>query len=194
MDKVIIFNGPPGSGKDTGAAYLQSKGYNHLRFKDSLIALTSLIYSVPEADIEELLESRDGKERSDVRFGGKSLRQALIYVSEGVIKPNFGKDFFGVKAAHSILRSDNELHVMSDGGFETEINTFIQHGFRVLLIHIHREGHDFSGDSRQYVYPKNLIKGDGSCHYFVIKNDWSIENFYAQIDSAIDTYKIAIEV
>jgi hypothetical protein len=40
---------------------------------------------------------------------------------------------------------------VSDGGFEDELNALYEHGHRVFLIRLSREGCDFGTDSRKYL-------------------------------------------
>src|SRR5690625_815823 len=96
--EVILFNGPPGTGKDTAADYVVSlykgcKEYNaiKLQFKDKLISLLCNIYEVHPKYVELLLRDPKKKEVPNENFDGLSIRQALIKVSEEVIKPNYGK-------------------------------------------------------------------------------------------------------
>jgi len=149
--KVVILNGPPGSGKDTLAGILAQTyiGGVHLEFKQKLFALTKMIYGVSD-DVWDGLYSRESKETPHPLFGGLSPRQALIKVSEEVIKPNFGKSYFGEQAAVSL---SGQIHFFSDGGFVEEVKPIINKigAENVLIIRLSREGCDFSSDSRMYL-------------------------------------------
>ena len=80
-----------------------------------------------------------------------SPRQALIHVSENVIKPIEGKDYFGRQAKKSVLASELLVFVFSDGGFIDEIQALKSDKTKVTVIRLHREGFTFEGDSRSYV-------------------------------------------
>jgi hypothetical protein len=99
----------------------------------------------------ENYDDRVLKERAESRLGGLSRREALIYVSEEIIKPKFGKDFFGVKAAQELDNTDN--YCFSDGGFQEELVPIINKlgADNIILIQLTREGCDFSSDSRRYI-------------------------------------------
>jgi hypothetical protein len=87
-----------------------------------------------------------------------SPRDFLIFVSEVMTKPNFGKDFFGKKAADSISIGDFERGVVfTDSGFIEEtlpiINEFS--GNNIYIIQFTGQGfNDFEGDSRNFIEPR----------------------------------------
>lgn len=161
-NRAIVFNGPPNSGKDFAADYITTlageKGF-HKRFKDKLYELTKLIYSVHSDEIfYRLMTDRSLKDRPSQYFDGKTPRQALIYVSEEVIKPSFGDDYFGVSLTLDIenieqtMRCDGLTFCVSDSGFVEELRP-LAYSLPVTFIRLHREGCDFSNDSRTYIDP-----------------------------------------
>ncbi len=79
-----------------------------------------------------------------------SVREALIYVSEIVCKPAFGRDYFGTARADSI--GYNEWAIDDSCGFDDELPPTIEKlGMdNVMLIRIHGRG-SFEGDSRSYI-------------------------------------------
>lgn len=155
MKKVIILNGAPGSGKDEGAKHLVSmlKGEGvlsrHCEFKERLFDITRVVYGITIPEWERLY-TRENKEKPNGRLQGLSPRQALIHISEDIMKPSFGKDYFGKAAAEDLTEGVN---VFSDGGFIEEVRPIISKvGVKnVLIIRIHRTGHTFQGDSRKYL-------------------------------------------
>ena len=72
----------------------------HLEFKTKLIALVKEIYFIDDEQWQSIY-TNELKDIPMALFENKSPRQALIYVSEKVIKPKFGKDYFGKAAAHT---------------------------------------------------------------------------------------------
>lgn len=150
---VIILNGPPGVGKDVTAANLTKTGGTVLSFKAPMFDIARAILG-PE--VYEHFLSRYGnrtlKEVADPRLGGMSPRQFFIWISESVIKPKFGKQFFGERAADSVVSSDDNLIVFSDGGFADEVRVLVEKtGASVRLARLRRDGIRWGQDSRSYI-------------------------------------------
>lgn len=85
-----------------------------------------------------------------------SIRMAMIYISELVMKPRFGENYFGVARAKAI--QEGEIAVDSSTGFVDELPPLIERlgQENILLIRVHREGATFEGDSRSYI-PDGVI-------------------------------------
>jgi broad-specificity NMP kinase len=113
---IIIFNGPPGSGKDEAASYFKLRGFKHLSFKYVLFQETLSFFGVDEEWFMNGYNDRTVKERPEDLLDGMSRREAMIYVSEVITKPAFGNDIFGVHVASEI--EDEKDYAVSDGGFE----------------------------------------------------------------------------
>jgi len=180
VKKVIILNGPPNSGKDVAArelvTRLNGEGIycRHLQFKDRLIEITKAIYGIG-ADRWEEIYTREGKEKCLHELGGLSPRQALIHVSEEIIKKSFSRDYFGEAAAGDLTEGVN---VFSDGGFVEEVRPIISKvGVKnVLIIRIHRTGHTFQGDSRKY-----LPDGFGPL-VIDVENNGTLEEYFKTLE------------
>jgi len=157
--KIIIMNGAPSSGKDQCSLFLRKlfPSSLHFSFKRKLISLTCMIYDVDRA-IWDSWYTTEGKEIPRKELNGLSCRQALIFVSEEVIKPKFGESYFGVqecKLLSSVLEKDYTFAISSDGGFEQELKP-IADKFgcnNVNIIQLHRPGKTFEGDSRSFINP-----------------------------------------
>lgn len=175
MKKVIIFNSPPRCGKgvaaEAGIAYLQSvrKKAQHKSFKTPLIELTARFLGIT---VEEFLEDYDKTAKEVYEQYGLNLpsddgwwkdvklytiyekeyskREALIHVSENVMKPVYGKSVFGITLANSL---EDGYNLISDGGFKEELAPVIEAvGIEnVTVVRIHMEGRTFEGDSRSYI-------------------------------------------
>jgi hypothetical protein len=93
---------------------------------------------------------RSVKERKEELLEDMSRREAMIYVSEVITKPAFGKDVFGVAVASKI--EDGVDYAISDGGFEEELVPLINRvrAENILLVQLTRNGCDYSSDSRRY--------------------------------------------
>ena len=172
---IVIFNGPPGTGKDEACLYFKNLGYKHLSFKDELFKETFNFFDVSKEWFMEGYDNRSIKELPvpELHIDGKSLsrRDAMIYVSEKYIKPKHGKEFFGTKLAEQI--EDSCFYCVSDGGFEEELTPVINKigADKVILVQLTRDGCDFSSDSRKY-FNGSLIEE------FVLRRETSISNFH----------------
>lgn len=176
--KVIIFNGPPGSGKDHACLYLRhiSDSIHHLEFKSKLIELTCAIYDITIKEFYSIY-TRELKELPSEIFNGLSPRQALIFVSEDVIKPKFGKDYMGVSATKRIQQ--NKINAFSDGGFYEELEPVYNKvgAENMLIARIYRNGYTYEGDSRNY------IKSFKDVNIIDINNNGTLEEFESKIMS-----------
>lgn len=162
---VTILNGPPGSGKDTLADMLIEeakaggvKNVHHLRFKDVLYQETAEHFDVPIGYLIEVASDTIQKEKPLSVLQGKTPREALIHVSENIIKPLHGDDYFGRKTKEKMLSlvSGDEFEinyfVISDSGFYEELYALCgPHIDDLIFVKIHRDGHSFKGDSRKYL-------------------------------------------
>lgn len=178
---VIMFNGPPGCGKDYATSVLvrelslKGTAAHHLEVKNRLIDLTCLIHDM-DRDEWDRMYHHPTKDMPLVQFGGMSMRQALIRVSETVIKPNYGLDYFG-RAAGKTLKDG--VNVFSDGGFEPEIRAIIKSvgEDNFLLIRVHpivdgeAKGFEGSGDSRSYVMGEGIPAVDVTNDYTQLFTD-----------------------
>ncbi len=158
--KVVILNGPPGCGKDVLADYLVQNtsarlyGDNHKReFKAKLFQVAAVLASIPVPRMVEL-NGRNTKELpSEELPGNRSPRQWLIYVSEVLVKPHLGLQYFG-QAAAATLTDEIGVYFFADGGFDTEAKEIAAKVGKdnLLVIHLTRPGCSFIGDSRNYVH------------------------------------------
>lgn len=126
---VVVFNGPPGSGKSSSALYLtealrkvgvEARG---LSFKHPLLYIAAAIYKVNTSWFSAQ-SSQELKNVPHHALRGKSQREVLIEVSEKVIKPYYGKDYFGILAAERLTvdtTAESCCYVFSDSGFEEEL-------------------------------------------------------------------------
>lgn len=89
-----------------------------------------------------------------------SVREAMIYVSEVLIKPRFGEEYFGKSRMLRMLTDGYGEGIYVDGSaaFVDELAPLIGELGQpnILLIRIHREGYTFEGDSRSYI-PNGVI-------------------------------------
>lgn len=157
--KVIVFNGPPNSGKDTFCDYLLTQFENsaHVRFKDVLYEETAKHYKIDLEDFTDLATDRTTKEKI-LPLTGMTPRQMLIEVSENVIKPEKGQEYFGEALKDTILNGEYDYYFISDSGFVPELESIVETIDRenLILIKLEREGTSFNNDSRDYI-PEEFI-------------------------------------
>lgn len=154
--KVIILNGPPGSGKDAIADVMSHNVmWQHVRIKSKLFSQAIEISGIDPSDWHIRYEDRKLKETPWDRLGGLSQRQFLIKISEEWVKPVFGKDFYGKEAGKYALEdiTNGYTLVYSDGGFQEEFDAIksIVGEDNILLVRLHRDGTSWEGDSRGYL-------------------------------------------
>lgn len=147
---IIIFNGPPGSGKDEAAAWFKRRGFAHLNFKHFLFKETIKEFDVDTIWFMDGFNNRTIKERPEDELRGMSRREAMIHVSEDIIKPKYGKSYFGDQVAEQV--DIGEEYVISDGGFVEELQPIIEKigEENIILVQLVREECSYQNDSRRY--------------------------------------------
>lgn len=152
---IFILNGPPGSGKDEACLYLAQLGYKHFSFKEQLFLDTCKQFNVSLNWFMKGYNDRALKETivPELELNGNqfSRRGALIYTSEQIMKPVYGKSYYGDVLANKLIQNCN--YCISDGGFEDELLSIINKiGVnQIILIQLIRDGYDYSNDSRNYL-------------------------------------------
>lgn len=188
MEKtVILFNGPPGSGKDTAASMafnLVFQKYTrnsmipwrpkHLKFADPLKAAAHTLYNIPHsAEYYEKELGHKWKNEPSPLFFGRKPRDVYISLSEEYAKRAHDSTFFGRIAARRIqLEKQANIFIFSDSGFADEAipvigNVGIEN---VLLVEMRRAGCSYDGDSRSYI-AADLTKQFPKLKTQVIPND-----------------------
>jgi hypothetical protein len=182
---ILILNGPPGCGKDVGAAFLEKElNMQHLRFKTQLYAIALTIAGLP-GGYECLFTDRELKESvisSPFVIAGKKVspRQWLIHVSETVVKPLLGTSFFGKALAAEVLSNHSGKNiVVSDGGFTEELLSLTvkcpKH--RIVVARVHRPGTSFEGDSRSWL----SYEAEGRIKYVDVHNSGSTTEYFNKL-------------
>jgi len=154
MEKVIILNAPPGAGKDTignriamiAPWFCRMRSFKKPMFEIARAMLGARLYK----DFMDAYNDREQKEKPQRFLNGKSPRQFMIWISEDVIKPQFGSQYFGVRMVEQIRECDDPV-IITDGGFKDEIKPLIGAGFEVHICRLHRMNFTFDGDSRDYL-------------------------------------------
>lgn len=157
--EILLVNGPPRSGKDTVANYLAAHyGFRHVKFAGALKRATHALVQELNGSNEPLLSDAFewAKDEPNTAFFGSTPRETYIAVSEWLCKELWGDRIFGTVLAKQIARlalRGEKRFVVSDSGFVEEARELVEwfgHD-RIKLIRMHRDGCDFSKDSRGHV-------------------------------------------
>jgi hypothetical protein len=160
MNKVILFGGPSRSGKDTSAqfiidAYGKHK-VKHYKFAEPLKNAVHALYglNVPMDHFERT------KDYPNEIMNGLTPRKEYMKFSENIIKPTYGKDFWGRIAARKIAEYlQDYMTVVSDFGFREELVPLSATigSENIVVVNLYRDGCDYSNDSRNYVNCDGLV-------------------------------------
>lgn len=157
--KIVFFNAPKEAGKDVAVSHLSRVlDSESFMLKSELYRAVADHYFLPVDAVIELATNRKTKETPNALFNGKSPRQALIHVSEDIIKPLFGGSYFGEMLVRSLELSSKDIALVSDGGFIDELKPVLEKygAENIHVVRIHRKGYTFAGDSRSYM-PDNVL-------------------------------------
>lgn len=147
---------------------------NHKEERTSVFTLSFLSFRESH-ELNECLQYQAGTSQW-IRGGGEvqlSSREALIYVSEVLIKPRFGDDYWGKKRAEHVkwLVEDSCCNIVLDGslGFVEEVEPLLDivDKENILVIRVEVDGEDTKGDSR------HLIEEGVFPNFVRIKNDYT---------------------
>lgn len=182
--QIVLLNGPPKCGKDTIVSGLtQYLDFKHMKFAAPIKRMAAGLLDMRESLVEQLKDDefsilcKETFNGEKYEYGPKdTLRKLLIAFSEDFLKPRYGDRIFGRIAAREIKRSPTSLIIFSDAGFESEVEavTSALGKGNTLLIRVHRNGCDFTNDSRSY-----LPDVAGTC--YDIQNDDTISFAVAQV-------------
>lgn len=110
-------------------------------------------------------------------LGYYSSREALIHVSEDLIKPKCGEEHYGRQLAYRIEQSSETFFFAGDGGFIFELVPLLEMGYRVIIAQLDRSGATFNGDSRSLLN-KDDFKEYSNIKFCQIDNNGSLDDLY----------------
>lgn len=176
--KILLINGPPGSGKDFAFTELRRQmGIHYKRWRGRYVpvryAFADILKSMTHGAYGLDSDPQAYEGRKDLQleeFHGKTPRECYIAMSETYVKPLHGNSFFGrlwsrqvrdyVKG-HEMMNTGGEYDseafvVATDCGFATEVNLILEEfdPADVMLVELEREGKFFDHDSRSYIADK----------------------------------------
>lgn len=184
---IILFNGPPESGKDVACDFVRNKfGFNVVSFKTTLYNDVKRIFNLNDEDFEDFMGGYNDRDRKDVErpvyLGNMTRREAMIFSSEEVMKKIWGEGHYGSALAKTPLLPYSN-YCASDCGFSAEIETLKDIYDGVIVCQIVREGKTFGNDSRSYIESDTIKEEFGD----PLKN-FSIDKF-ENVDN-LDVYRI----
>lgn len=178
---IILLNGPPGSGKDTIGNIIARLVPSCVKYKMShpLKKALQVLLGIDDRLWATYLSSDWKDEPFDI-FPSTTPRQALIKLSEEFVKPLFGNDFFGHLTVQAIQKLASRHVVITDTGFTDEVKPILDHyrPANVRIIQIHRPGHGYTEDSRDYV---NIDMLGMQPHWTTIVNEHDLHLLEAQV-------------
>lgn len=156
MKKIILLNGPPRAGKDTlGEMYKNKEYFTKVeKFAGPIKAAATAIYCGGNRGLFDSYDTPALKDTPQPIFMGKTCREVQIAISENFLKPYHGQDIFGRLMVERLKLVDPiTVVVITDSGFMEEAESLVkQFGVdKVFLVRLHRDGYDFSNDSRNYI-------------------------------------------
>lgn len=187
--RTILLNGPARSSKDTIASHLESSvGAIHLKFATPLYRAIPHLFGIESDEWDNMY--RDAKEIPHPRLQGMTCREAMIWVSEDVLKPKFGQAYMGILGARAMIDLlpdgvSDRVFVWSDAGFALEASVLVDvfGAEDIHLVRLERPEYTFSGDSRSYYRPEDV--GISEENFHVLVNDGTLEELYGKVDTLI---------
>lgn len=191
MTKILFFNGPPRSGKDTAALHTMDKRKLDQRDWRARQVITFDRFAMPikrafagmvNAHVDQFgnVEPWESTKSEIIPWLGVSYRQWQIDFSEGFLK-KYGKDIFAQLFIQRNPKRDRNVIVVPDSGFAEEVKPIADfYGEEnVLLVRCHRPGFTFEGDSRSYI----TIGAPG--REFDVDNDAGIDDYNKKIAAIV---------
>lgn len=187
--KLILFNGPRHSGKDTAALHVaEILNAYHFKFSAPIKAAIKTAFNLSSQDVDYLESIKT--QPTPILFG-KSYVEAQISFSEEWAKPSFGQDVFGRWAINAIRDVEAkayirkyDLFVSSDSGFACEAWPIIKNLFGVedtLLVRVYRQDKTFDGDSRSYIELPGVETVE-------IENNDSISDYHKRVIALVQRF------
>lgn len=162
--KIVLFNGPPGSGKDRIAkdlcAYLEAQDYyvDYYKFAWAIKKPIQTMFNLSDDEYQKYFESPE-KDKPQTRFFGQIPRKVLISFSETWAKVIFGNQVFGKIAGQLLSDKGEDVIVISDCGFIEELEGLWEYiGPKNCLIYrLKRDNTTYENDSRSYIMTSMVL-------------------------------------
>lgn len=163
--KIVGFNGPPGSGKDTLAAMLyahvgsQGVPYSLIEEESLSLPLREIAYKIVgyKGDLDGPEYAAFKVKTFPIGFAGTTGRQLMIDTSERFLKPCYGQTVMADMLASRHPYPQDHVLLVRDCGFQCEVQPLIDWvgESNFYLVNVMRPDTDFSNDSREWVNHPN---------------------------------------
>lgn len=167
---IVVFNGPPQSGKDTMAellaAHMDQQGVVTMVVPESLsLPLRWIAYAMTGYEGRRV-DGPDYEEFKTTHFPAFNAtgRQIMIDICERFLKPTYG-----IEIMANLLRARNEnigpaVLLIRDGGFQTEIESLVRWvgEDNLYVVNVLRNGTSFENDSREWIHHKHSFGCDNN--------------------------------
>jgi hypothetical protein len=186
---AILLNGPKYCGKDTAAAALLKvfgDASAIFRFTVPVKEETHRRYGL---DVPyDHYEDQSVKDAPLPEFGGLSPRQAYIKVGDE-LRAQHGPDIVTTMLCDRIRDSSVPIVVNPDCGGDGEAEGLVEElGFdRVIVFRIHKEGHDYAGDSRNWVTSDKVRKID------ITNVEGKVEDYLSTVVQIAEMFRTSVQ-
>lgn len=170
--------------------------YNTRELKE--VPLSDFSATLPYSEICKMQELVGRWATKDI-FGGHrkvefTIREAMIYVSEIVVKSRWGNDWFGKERVRKMKGYENlkDIGYFNKGfTFTDDSAAFVDELYplidylrqeNILLLRIHRDGFTFEGDSRNYI-PDGII--DNTIDVY---NNGTEQEYFDQVEEIVKRF------
>ena len=196
--KIVILNGPRGSGKDT-AARLISVNYGDVyqeKMTRPLDYACSAFLDMEYNDWMKIRNDPEFKNEPNAQMFSVSPVKMLIDMSEEFAKQTFGEDILGRILVENINKANSlstvSKFVVSDGRFPEEILPLLEEFGEdsVMILQLQRDGHEWhiditrDGDSQEVDYidldfvQTVRIRNNGTLKEFEDTLVWAVSRFF----------------
>lgn len=185
----VLFSGPPRAGKDTAAkAVVMNLYYKYTMVWEKFSfphkrAFAGMMKS--NISVDGHVPGYEENKNEVIPELGVSYRQWQIDYSEKFMKPLYGEDVFArllLARVNERKSTDGYLCVISDCGFQVEIDTLIKAvpPKKILFVRLLRDGTSYDGDSRGDVRPNN-----SDVDYIALYNDKDTEDLEKKVTKLV---------
>lgn len=152
---LVGISGPPRSGKDSVgyvlARLLKDRHRITVAVRSLSMPMRQTVYMMLGLPYS-LEHYENNKDVPLDDLGGKTIRQAMIALSEDHVKPSYGHGFWAKSLIHSVP-AEAHVVIVTDMGFDVEVEVLREHygAERCVWPQVTRPGTSFENDSRSYV-------------------------------------------